>query len=150
MVQLERVSISKPAPPETYLGVAESMMAGVSVLAKHGIAGLALPLVAAHTLECALKAYLSRDGQDSRLKQPALRHHIEELRKLARTEGLPIGDVPDWAANLSRIHDKPYYLRYSTGIHGIVTPAPEPMATELAAIIGTVRQGIHDYRKSLE
>jgi hypothetical protein len=74
MVQLERVSISKPAPPETYLGVAESMMAGVSVLAKHGIAGLALPLVAAHTLECALKAYLSRDGQDSRLKQPALRH----------------------------------------------------------------------------
>jgi hypothetical protein len=150
MVQLEGVSIAKPAPPETYLGVAESMIAGVNVLAKHGIGGLALPLVAAHTLECALKAYLSRDGQDSRLKQPALRHHIEELWKLARTEGLPIGDVPDWAANLSRIHDKPYYLRYSTGIHGIVTPAPEPMATELAAIIGTVRQGIHDYRKSLE
>jgi hypothetical protein len=150
MVQLEGVSVAKPAPPETYLGVAESMIAGVNVLAKHGSAGLALPLVAAHTLECALKAYLSRDGRDARLKQPALRHHIEELWKLARTEGLPIGDVPDWAANLSRIHDKPYYVRYSTGIHGIVTPAPEPMATELSAIIGTIRQCIHDYRKSLE
>jgi len=150
MVQLEGVSIAKPAPPETYLGVAESMIAGVNVLAKHGVAGLALPLVAAHTLECALKAHLSRDGRDSRLRQPALRHHIEELWKLARTEGLPIGDVPDWAANLSRIHNEPYYLRYSTGIHGIVTPAPEPIASELAAIIGTVRQAIHDYRKSLE
>jgi hypothetical protein len=62
MVQLEGVSIAKPVPPETYFGVAESMIASVNVLAKHGIAGLALALVAAHTLECALKAYLSRDG----------------------------------------------------------------------------------------
>ena len=135
MVQLEDISIAKPAPPETYLGVAESMIAGVNVLATHRIAGLALPLVAAHTLECALKAYLSRDGQDSRLRQAALRHHIEELWKLARTEGLPIGDVPDWAANLSRIHNKPYYLRYSTGIHGIVTPAPEPMELNLRQLL---------------
>ena len=150
MAQLDEVSLAKSAPPETYLGVAESMIAGVSVLAKHGNTGLALPLVAAHTLECALKAYLSRDGQDSRLMARATRHNLEKLWKLAREEGLPIEAIPSWATNLSRIHNNPYYLRYSTEIHGIATPAPEPMATELAAIIVAVRQGIHEYRKNLE
>jgi len=150
MTQLEDVSTAKPAPPETYLGVAESMCLGVVLMAKHGNAGLALPLVAAHTLECALKAYLSRDGKDARLRTRSLRHNLEELWNLAKAENLPIGDVPDWVTNLSRIHNEPYYLRYSTGIHGILTPAPEPMTTDLSALIGKVRQGIEDYRKSLE
>lgn len=150
MVQLDDVTIAKPSPPATYLGVAESMVRGVKLMAEHGGAGLALPLAAAHTLECALKAFLSRDGQDARLKQPSLRHNLAELWTLSKSEGLPIDDAPHWVTRLSEIHDKPYYLRYSTGIHGIVTPAPEPMATELCTLIETVRQGIHDYRKSLE
>lgn len=144
------ISIRKPQPPETYLGVANSMYSGVAVMSRHEDVGSALALVAAHTLECTLKAFLSRDGNDSGLRNHNLRHHIEGLWNLAKAEGLPIDDIPRWASILSNIHGHPYHLRYSEGIHGIVTPAPEPMATELKALIEIVEREINNYRRSLE
>lgn len=144
------ISITEPQPPATYLGVANSMYPGVAIMAQHENVGSALALVTAHILECTLKAFLSRDGKDSRLKKPNLRHHIEGLWNLAKAEGLPIDALPRWASVLSSIHDHPYHLRYSKGMHGIVTPAPEPMATELKALIEIVEREINDYRKSLE
>ncbi len=124
------------------------MIAGVDGMAKHGIIGTPLALVAAHGLESVLKAYLSRNGDDSRLMERKVRHDLEKLWQLAVAEGLPVGVVPDWAANLSQIHKHPYYLRYSAGIHGIITPAPQPMATELREILSKVRQCIADYRRT--
>jgi hypothetical protein len=46
-----------------------------------------ITLICAHTLECALKAFLSRGGDDARLKNPKLRHNLEELWRLAAAEG---------------------------------------------------------------
>jgi hypothetical protein len=97
-------------------------------------------MVSAHALECILKAFLSRSGDDSRVKQSDVRHNLNALWSLAHSEGLDIpGQPPQWVASLSHLHDAPYYLRYSTGVHGIVTPAPEPMLGELAALIEQVR-----------
>jgi len=97
----------------------------------------ALAFLCSHILECLLKAYLSRDGSDARLKDDSkLRHDLNALWELAFVEGLPIEkSPPTWVNTLSNLHKSPYYLRYSTGVHGIVTPGAEPMTSELAALV---------------
>jgi len=140
-ITLSPVTIVPAAPPHTYLGVAESMMPGVKVLAAASpFPALALALVAAHVLECLLKAYLSRHGSDDALKNPDVRHDLEALWAMAFEQGLRIPrSPPDWVACLSGLHKSPYYLRYSTGVHGIVSPGAEPMTSELAALLEIVR-----------
>lgn len=132
---------AKPAPPYTYLGVAQSMMHGVKVLATSTpLPALALALVAAHVLECLLKAYLSRDGSDKALKSPDVRHDLNALWAMAFAQGLRIVELPPhWVNCLSCLQKSPYYLRYSTGVHGIGTPGVEPMTSELATLLEIVR-----------
>ena len=134
-------SIAPAAPPHTYFGVAQSMMPGVKVLATASpSAPLALSLVAAHVLECLLKAYLSRKGSDAALKDRNVRHNLNALWAMAFTQGLRVPELPpSWVDCLSGLHDSPYYLRYSTGVHGIVSPGAEPMTSELAALLEIVR-----------
>jgi hypothetical protein len=106
--------------------------------------GYALALVAAHTLECVLKAYLSRNGSAADLKTRKLRHNIVGLWAKAVADNLQVPSrPPHWVENLSRVHNEPYYLRYAEGIHGIVLPAREPMASELAALLELVRKAIN-------
>lgn len=133
---------SQAGPPERYLGIAYAMLPGVRVLAEASpLPALPLAMVSAHALECGLKAYLSRDGDDTLLKKKEVRHNLNELWSLAFSQGLNIESPPPrWVDCLSQLHNKPYYLRYSTGIDGMTTPAPEPMTTELAAIIKQVRE----------
>lgn len=133
--------IAAPAPPHTYFGVAESMMTGVAILTTASPSSpLALSLIAAHVLECLLKAYLSRDGSDAVVKDVNVRHDLNALWRKAFDQGLPILPAPPaWVDCLSRLHKHPYYLRYSIGVHGIVSPAAEPMASDLRALVNTVR-----------
>lgn len=128
-------------PPHTYLGIAYAMMPGVRILADSSpLPALPLAMVSAHVLECILKAYLSRSGNDHRLKKRDVRHNLGLLWSQAQADGLNIQrQPPQWVVCLSQLHNSPYYLRYSTGAHGIVGLAPEPMATELAALIGQVQ-----------
>jgi HEPN domain-containing protein len=131
-----------PRPPHTYFGIAQSMVGGVVCLAGAN-SPLAMSLVASHVLECALKAYLSRDGSDSRLKRPPLNHDLKALWRLAHNEGLNVPeDPPEWVKCLSHLHKRPYYLRYSTDVHGIVSPGPEPMTSELTALVAVVGRGL--------
>ncbi|WP_375738289.1 hypothetical protein [Pseudomonas boanensis] len=112
-VTLDPVRNAPATPPHTYLGVAESMIPGVKVLADAPPAcAPALALVAAHVLECLLKAYLSRDGSDDglkTLKENAIRHNLEKLWAMAHSQGLQISEQPpDWVVTLSRLHKNPY------------------------------------------
>ena len=138
---LPPLRILPAGPPHTYLGIAYAMLPGVRVLAgATPLPALPLAMLSSHILECGLKAYLSRSGDDSRVKQQRIRHNLNELWALASSEGLSIPtQPPQWADCLSHLHKPPYFLRYSTGVHGISTPAPEPMVTELAAILEQVR-----------
>jgi len=140
-ITLQPVTIAAAAPPHTYFGVAQSMMPGVKVLAAASPPpALALALVAAHVLECLLKAYLSRDGSDAVLKNPDVRHDLNALWGMAFAQGLRVPEVPpSWVDCLSGLHKWPYYLRYSAGVHGIVSPSAEPMTSELAALLEIVR-----------
>ena len=141
-ITLEPMRALPAGPPHTYIGIAESFLPGIRILAGAlPSAPLPLAMLCAHTLECILKAYLSRTGDDTCVKRPDLRHNLNALWSLAHAQGLAVpATPPDWAACLSGLHKSPYYLRYSTGIHGIVSPAPEPMASELGALLEQVRE----------
>lgn len=140
-VTLQPISVAPAKPPHTYLDIACNMLPGVKVLAAASpLPALPLAMVSAHVLECALKAYLSKSGDDSRVKQSDVRHNLNALWSLAHHQGLNVPEQPpEWVCFLSHLHNAPYYLRYSTGVHGLVTPAPEPMATELGALVELVR-----------
>lgn len=143
-IVLDDVTVVPSAPPHTYLGVANSMIRGVEILAQASpTSPLSLALVASHALECTLKAYLSRDGADARLRRSELRHNLTALWMLAQQEGLAVSaQPPQWVETLGHIHNSPYYLRYSTAIHALSTPRSEPMFSELQALLVLVRQAI--------
>lgn len=134
--------VVSPAPPHTYFGVAQSLMPGVRVLAAASPPPAhALALVAAHVVECLLKAYLSRDGSDDGLRNQKIYHDLKALWEMAYTRGLRVPKSPySWVDCLSGLHKNPYYLRYSTGVHGIVLPSAEPMTSELAALLEVVQE----------
>lgn len=131
-----------PAPPHTFFGVAQNLMPGLRVLAAASPPpSLTLSLVAAHVLECLLKAYLSRDGSDAELLNRKVRHDLKALWGMAFAQGLLVSEsLPSWADCLDGLHKYSYHLRYSTGVHGIVLPSAEPMTSELAVLIEIVRE----------
>jgi hypothetical protein len=45
---------------------------------------------------------------------------------------------PHWVERLGGLHDAPYYLRYSTGVHGIVMPPLQLMVSGLVELHDTV------------
>lgn len=145
-VSLEGIGIKPAGPPDTYLGVVNGMLPGVAILAAAQPAvPMAFAFLAAHVLECALKAYLSRDGSDERLTKAPLRHDLGALWRLAASEGLPVvAEPPDWVTRLGELHGAPYYLRYSTRVHGIVLPPSGTVATELTALVDAVRFGLRN------
>jgi hypothetical protein len=140
-ITFQSMTIAPAAPPHTYFGVAQSMMPGVKVLAVASPPpALALALVAAHVLECLLKAYLSRDGSDAAVTKRGVRHDLNVLWAKAFAQGLRVPESPpSWVDRLNGLHKWPYYLRYSTGVHGIISPGAEPMTSELAALLEIVR-----------
>ena len=136
-------TIAPATTPHTSFGVAESLMPGVMLLARGPATGtLALAFLCAHVLECLLKSYLSKVGiSDASLRKKSIRHDLNALWSLAGSHGLRVPATPPvWAACLSGLHGPPYYLRYSTGVHAIVSPAAEPMASELAGLLELVRE----------
>jgi hypothetical protein len=142
MIILEPVRIKPAGPPDTYFGVAQSMLRGVQVLATASPPpALALALVAAHALECLLKASILRAGPDAAIEKELEhgkdRHNLTALWGKAFAQGPK--SPPGWVEHLSRLHAHPYPLRYSKGLHGISSPAAEPMTSELAALLETVR-----------
>ncbi len=101
-IKLDPVTIAPASPPHTYFGVAESMMSGVNALAAASPPSLlALALVAAHVLECLLKAYLSRNGSDAPLK-----------KQLSATISMPCGPWLSRRVSKSSRHHPPGWNAY--------------------------------------
>ena len=139
-ITLAALQIVPAGPPHTYLGMAREFLRGAQVLAPL-VPGSAVSLafLCAQTTECCLKAFLSRNGDDKRLMNPNLRHDLVALWNLAVSEGLAVQfAAPSWVVELGHLHSAPYYLRYSTGVHGLVTPSAQPMVDELAAVVAQV------------
>lgn len=143
-ITLDNVNVVPPGPPHTYFGVARNIMEGIRVLARSA-SNCAIPItfLGAQALECLLKAYLSRAGSDTKLKKPELRHNLSGLWMCSIADGLDLNSsLPQWVSRLNEIHDRPYYLRYSTGVNGIVTPNKVEMVDGLESVLTEVASAI--------
>jgi hypothetical protein len=143
-VVLDGVGMAPPGPPWSYLGVARALTPAVRVLADSPAGqGIPVALLAGHAAECALKAYLSRGGDDAALMRDPIRHDLMGLWRQAVAEGLAVVDPPpDWLVRLGEVHGKPYHLRYSRHVHGVVTPNADLLAEGLAALLATVEAAL--------
>lgn len=143
--QLDPVIVQPAEPPYTYFGIAQNLFVGVQVMTSAtSIPSHALSLVAAHTLECLLKAFLSKNGPDKELRGPKIRHNLLALWEKAVGEGLPSNmPPPEWVERLSQLHDRPYQLRYSEGVHGLVLPDPKEMADGIEELLELVQKNLN-------
>jgi len=143
-IMLPGIATVHPGPPHSYIGVAQQLCEGITVLAaaEHP-PSVALAMLAAHALECSLRAYLTRKGDDKRLNKKPLRHNINALWALAYQEGLGVPELPDaWVSALSDLHDEPYDLRYATRFQMLVLPPAAIIAAGVIALLERVRQQI--------
>ena len=145
-VTLPKIRTGAPEPPYTYLGITQQVMKGVKILASSSEeAVISLYILAAHVLECSLKAYLAKQGySEKKLRERPYGHNLGNLWKEAEAKGLKIQTMaPDWVNRLSELHGGPrYLLRYSTGVHAIVGPPIKSMVSELGEILATVQSQI--------
>jgi hypothetical protein len=134
-----------PAPAQSYMVAARGLYSGVKVLASNpGATATACAFLAAQTLECALKSYLSHAGiPQKKLKCRPLRHNLENLWIEAVNKGLNVqAQAPQWCLILNSAHDEPYYFRYPMGLNVTTLPALVPMASELEMVLAVVEKSI--------
>ena len=140
---LPSLEIAQPEDGDGYLVVARELLQGVEMLATFTkVSPRACALIAAHSLECTLKAYLWHKEKRSELVSQNVRHNILELWKLAYNENsLGISETPPtWVRILSEGHGPNYYFRYQKGkskkiVHGGQTSALAPMASQLSSLL---------------
>ncbi|WP_461517033.1 hypothetical protein [Porticoccus sp.] len=147
---MSSLEMLQPDDGDGYLIVARELLQGVEALLKlAGIPPRACALIAAHSLECILKAYLWHKGKKAELKGWDIGHNILKLWDLAYSAQLPgISETPpDWVRILSEGHGPNYYFRYPEGenktvVHGGPTPALEPMVFELSSLFKQVELAV--------
>jgi hypothetical protein len=147
---LPALRMGKPTQGDAYMVVARDLLQGVEALSTLlNISPRGCALIAAHALECALKAFLWHKGKKKEIRKSNVQHNLVALWDMAYKEkGLSIPRVPpDWVTILSSGHGPNFYFRYQEGegktvVHGGQTPALIPMAVELKKLIEMVELAI--------
>lgn len=152
-VELPALSIAQPTEGDGYEIVANELLQGVEALsALPNVPPRSCALIAAHALECALKAFLWHNGKRTEIKKHNVRHDLEALWNMAYKASLGIPQAPpDWCTILGSGHGPNFYFRYQEGqkvgqqktvVHGGQTPALIPMAVELKKLIKMVELAV--------
>jgi hypothetical protein len=132
---------TKPeASPQGYRKVAREFLAVLEVLAEHPGAALSVWVyLAAQTLECTLKAYLTRLGLPAPVRRKG--HDLINLWRTAAEASaaaplkLSIGArPPEWCVMLNVFHEYPFLDRYP-GVYGL---AVKTKRTQLAKVLGRI------------
>lgn len=155
--ELPSLQILQPTEVDGYLIVARDLLQGVEVLADFpAVPPRASALIAAHAVECALKAFLCSKGKQQEVRAKAVQHDLIKLWGLACDEhdlGIP-QTPPDWVTILSAGHGPNFYFRYQEGqpksdgsgkkwiVHGGQTPALITMARELRKLVDAVENAV--------
>jgi hypothetical protein len=132
------ITILPPSDAQCYLSASRWFFAGAEALARCTVKELtSCVFLAAQSLECVLKAYLSHSKIDKKdLMKPSVRHNLELLWRMASNKGLAIPLTPAvWCETLNTAHNKPFYMRYPMGGINITNPVVSTMTAELKAII---------------
>ena len=146
---LPALCMVQPTEGDGYMIVARALLQGVEELSiLTYISPRSCALLAAHALECVLKASLWHKGK-KKIWTKKDQHNLVALWKMAYEEKtLNIEeDPPDWFKILSSGHGPDFYFRYQEGkgktiVHGGQTPALIPMAVELKKLIEMVELAI--------
>lgn len=150
-IKLPAKRMGQPTQGDGYMAVARELLPAVKALATlPNVPPRAAALIAAHALECALKAFLWHKGKDSEILAGKVKHDLLKLWSIAFKEGLDISQAPpDWCRIFISGHGPRFYFRYQEGVldekqktivHGGSTPALEPMAVALRKLIETVER----------
>lgn len=92
-----------------------------------------------HSLELALKAYLTKCGFDEEKMKAKIGHSLVKAWNASATLGLPVAKaVPRWCDLLDRAHNTPYLFRYARTNTGIVTPPQSDLHSGLDDILSIV------------
>lgn len=147
---LSALRVRQPTRADGFMIVARDLLQGVEALsALQSIPPRSCALLAAHALECTLKAFLSHKGEKTKTLIN-VGHNLESLWNRAyEKKTLSISkEPPDWVNTLSSGHGPKFYFRYQEGekdqkgertvVHGGQTPALIPMAVELKKLIEMV------------
>ena len=143
---LPALRMGQPTEGDGYMIVARDLLQGVEALSTlPNVSSRSCALIAAHALECALKAFLWHKGKKKEIRARDVQHDLVALWNMAyKQKGLSIPQVPpDWVAILSSGHGPNFYFRYQKGggntvVHGGQTPALIPMAVALKNLIEMV------------
>lgn len=147
---LPPLRLVQPTQGDGYMIVARDLLQGVEALSNlPNVSPKGCALIAAHALECALKAFLWHKGKKTEIRDSKVQHNLVALWKMAYKEKtLSIPQVPpDWCKILSSGHGPNFYFRYQEGkgktvVHGGQTPPLIPMAVELKKLIEMVELAI--------
>lgn len=131
----------KFAIPDGYLWAATDFLRGFQQLMKASSpVAAACCLLAAQSLECVLKGYISCKS-DSRGRVKG--HDLNRLWLQAVKIGLTIEeDLPYWAVRLNELHDSPYQLRYREREPWMLMPELGQMERDLTEIHCEVSRSI--------
>ncbi len=135
----------QPTEGDGYMIVARDLLQAVEALStlSPNVSPRGCALIAAHALECALKAFLWHK-EKKKIWGRKVQHDLVALWNMTYKEGLSISQVPpDWVTILSSGHGPNFYFRYQKGegetvVHGGPTPELIPMRDALKNLIEMV------------
>ena len=144
-MSLPPIRMATPSDAKCYLTASKWFLAGAEALAQCTAKELtSCVFLAAQSLECALKAYLTSTApNESEMKRElmklSVRHNLEKLWEKSSNQGLKVPhDSSTWCVILNAGHSKPYYMRYPMGGINITNPVTRTMIDELKAIVNEV------------
>jgi hypothetical protein len=132
---------TKPeASPQGYRKVAREFLAVLEVLAEHPGAALSVWVyLAAQTLECTLKAYLTKLGLSAPVRRKG--HDLINLWRTAAEASAAAPSKlsisvrpPEWCVMLNVFHEYPFLDRYP-GVYGL---AVKTKRTQLVRVLGRI------------
>jgi hypothetical protein len=137
----------QPTEVDSHLIVARDLMPVVESLSKiDHLPSRGCAMLAAHTLECTLKAIILHCGK---FFEQGQRHNLIELWIIAHSTGMIDiqTEPPDWVKILATGHGPHFYLRYQQGVkrnfvHGGQAPLLAPMASDLRSLLDSASNAI--------
>ena len=131
--------LDPPSAARGFAASAEDMLLGAETLYRVEPERLfAITHLCGHAVEASLKACLSALGhEERRLAAPSVGHDLNALWLLAaESDSLIPKPPPDWLGQLSRVHLRPYVIRYPTRVHAVILPAPAAMVQGARDLFG--------------
>ena len=117
-VTLPAIHMVPPNQLDAYIIVARDLLPAIEALSNvKNIHPRGCALIAAHVLECSLKAFLWHKGKKDAIFEQKNRHNLVALWEMAYNENnLDIQESPpNWVKTLSIGHGPNFYFRYQEG-----------------------------------